>query len=136
MIRLRAVLALATVALLTALPIPARSCELLVLAINTGDTTGTSWTRGDVIANQVDGFAWSAKEGLPLFWKIKIGGVTVAQCEAYLDAVADVNGNVTKLRGKRLDYNSLSTPLKNTLNSTGVLTVTKTQADNYVKSVP
>ena len=136
MIRLRAVLALATVALLTALPIPARSCELLVLAINTGDTNGTSWTRGDIITNQADGFAWSAKETLPIFWKIKVTDATVAQCWAYLDVITDATGGVVRLRAKRLDYNSLSTPLKNTLNSTGVLTVTKTQAENYVKSVP
>ena len=50
-----------------------------MLTKDTGDTNGTSWTRGDIITNQADGFAWSAKETLPIFWKIKVTDATVAQ---------------------------------------------------------
>lgn len=108
--------------------------ELLIVAFGDG-VSDTQWTRGHVVTVQPDGHPWTVKEGLPTFYKILIPGATVAECWGYLDAVTNADGTTAKLRGKKLDYNSLSTPLKNQLNRDGYLTVTKAQADAYIKSV-
>lgn len=106
--------------------------EILVLAQSVHSNDDMKWCQGDITAIHEDGHVYGALEGLPRLWKIKIPGATVEECRAYTAAVFDQDGNMTKLRGRRLDYNTLPTPIKNTLDSTGEITVTKAQADAYV----
>jgi len=113
--------------------------RLLVLAFDPGGT-GMKWEIGHVIDVKPDGHVWGAQEGLPKFWRIDItGGVTVADCEAYLAEVFTTNANgdpvKTKMRDRRLDYAGLPNPIKNALTNTGAYSVTKTAADSYIKKV-
>ena len=104
------------------------ACEILVL--NRADIpTNSDWQRYDPVCVKPDGFNWGDREALPKFYIVKLPQITVTQGETFLIP------NITLRRKKKLDYNNLSTAMKNELNSTGMLTlnVSFLVASNYLK---
>jgi len=94
---------------------------------------------GHVIDVKPDGHVWGAQEKLPKFWIVKIPGMAVETAREYLKSLEDLtNPNdpiQIGMRKWKLDYNTLSTPIKKKLNDTGTITVTETQAIAFMTRI-
>lgn len=99
-----------------------------------------------IVGVQPDGHVWGSKETLPDFVIVKIPGVAVVAAEELLahqvedDAgvpTLDADGKpvVFRRRRWRAVVDSIPNAIKNTLLTTGQVTVTKTQIKNYLQRV-
>ena len=119
--------------------LPATGAELLVRAFDSFEADPESdrltWKIGYVITVQPDGHPWSPAEGPPKNWIIKVSGMTVAEAEQYLLEAYDLTGAdavVTRLRKWKLDTTKMTGAVRNKLTAEGTLSVTRTQALNFM----
>lgn len=87
---------------------------------------------GDPVVVRPDGWQWGAAEGLPLFWVVKVPGATVAQLEQYVEALSNADGTVNRRRSWSIDTAKMPGNIRNQLNTTGVITITLTQVQNFL----
>lgn len=106
--------------------------ELLVKAVSATHSDPVTDARGcykvgDPVLVMPDGHPWGAEEGLPKFWIVKVPGATVAQ-------LADYVVSVWNIRRCRWFVNTalIPTNVRNTLTSTGTITVTLAQVQSYL----
>ena len=105
--------------------------ELLIKAVDathadpSKDARGC-YKRGDVVVVKPDGHTWGTQERLPLFWVLKVPGLSVAECDTYLepDALPEF-GMKTRRRKYRLDAADLPKAATDDLEASGVATVAK-----------
>ena len=130
-------------------------CEILIFAGNNThadpdtDRRGC-WKRGYPVVVKEDGHPWGAEERLPKFVVVKIPGMPAAKAEAFLepqmvdDAGVPVYENVVEAQPRwgiyrrkawRIAWASLPAGIKNTLQTTGEITVTVAQIRNYLKRI-
>jgi len=117
--------------------------ELLVLAFETFNTDPQqdlmAYKLGHIIDIKEDGHVWGTQEKLPKFWIIKVPGMAVADAQEYLKMLQDFtdlnNVKTIGIRKWKLDYNLLPAAAKNTLNSTGIVSVNKTTVLNYLSRI-
>lgn len=114
-------------------------CWLLIRAF--ADTIPTGCDVGHVVEVRPDDCAWGALEGLPRFYRVQITGLDAARVKAKLEA-ADVTVNPATMeitgyirdRLYRISLADLPAATRTTLQTTGQLVVSKTQASNYIRS--
>jgi len=132
--------ALLVLALLLAFAVPARSAEFLILAFDTygGDVESDrfAWKIGHIVDVRPDGANYGTQERLPKFWIVKVPGITVAQAMEYLEPKMDQQQQIEiGIRKWKLDANAATAAIRTALTTTGVVTVSKTQALNYIKLI-
>ena len=126
-------------------------CELLIFIRNNThadpekDRRGC-YKRGMIVGVQSDGHVWGSKETLPDFVIVKIPGVAVAAAEELLEHQIEDDTGVPTLDGdgkpvvfRRRRWRAVVDPIpnaiKNTLLTTGTVTVTVNQIKNYLQRV-
>lgn len=115
--------------------------EILIKAVDAVMSDPTldsqqSFKQGHPVVVMPDGWAWGNEEKLPLFYILKLPGVSVDSVTAYLAPWTDVDG--TTLIGPRLwriIFSSLPTNVKNTLNVTGQYSTTWSVIKAYFKNL-
>lgn len=129
-------------------------CEILIFAGNRSHADPVidrgEWKRGYAVDVKEDGHQWGASETLPTFVIVKIPGVPVAKAQAFLDpqdvddAGLPVYENVIEARPRRAIYRrkawrvkwaDLPAGIRNTLQTTGQVTVTVAQIRNYLTRI-
>lgn len=110
-------------------------CTLLVFAAasnthadSTKDQRGC-WKRGMIVEIYEDGRCTEAPSSNSKMVFVHIPGVSKAQAEKYLEQTE------TRRRTFILDWSTLPTVAKNTLQNTRELTVTLTQVKKYIRSL-
>lgn len=130
-------------------------CEILVFAGNNThadpvkDRRGC-WKRGYPVVVKEDGHEWGAEEGLPKFVVVKIPGVPAAKAQAFLepqmvdDAGVPTYENFIEAEPRRalfrrkvwrVKWADLPAGIRNTLQTTGEVTVTVQQIRNYLRRI-
>lgn len=130
-------------------------CEILIFAGNNTNADAETdrrgcWKRGYPVVVKEDGHEWGREEGLPKFVIVKIPGVPAAKARAFLEIqevdddgipVYDVIGQASprpamyRRRAWRVAWASLPAGIRNTLQTTGTVTVTVAQIRNYLRRV-
>lgn len=94
------------------------------------------YKRGDIVVVMPDNHKWGNAECLPTFVIVKIPGLGVETAKKYVEP-AYVLGNetfgVAERRKWRILVDSIPAIIKNTLLSTGQVTVTLAQVRNYIE---
>lgn len=90
------------------------------------------YKRGDPVVVMEDGHPWGSEEGLPKFWIVKIPGATVEQVLQYVEELRDAGGTRNRRRAWGVDTTRMTGAIRNQLNSTGTITVTLAQVQNYL----
>lgn len=104
------------------------------------------WKRGMPVCVKPDGHTWGREETLPKFVIVKIPGVPVAKAEAFLETQfvndsgvanlgADGRPTTYRRRAWEVAWNSLPAGIRNTLQTTGVITVSVAQIRNYLRRI-
>jgi hypothetical protein len=110
--------------------------EILVKAISTTHPTQDHWCYklGDPVVVMDNDHPWGALEGLPNFWIIKIPDATIAEVQHYIDMLYDQPTDLTPSKRRRWYLDNVKVPqhIWNELESTGTLTGTKAQLDNFM----
>lgn len=93
--------------------------------------------RGDIIDVREDGFEWGKKERLPDFYFIKIPGLSVTGTAQYKFPEGGIIGQaspnvVLKFRLWKTNVDVVPSAIKNTLLSTGKVTVNWSQIKSYI----
>ena len=130
-------------------------CEILVFAGNNShadpveDRRGC-WKRGYPVVVKEDGHQWGREEGLPKFVVVKIPGVPAAKARAFLDAQMEDDAGVPtydnfieavprrtafRRRAWNVAWASLPAGIRNTLQTTGTITVSVAQIRNYLRRI-
>jgi hypothetical protein len=130
-------------------------CEILIFAGNNThvdpvkDRRGC-WKRGYPVVVKEDGHQWGREEGLPKFVVVKIPGVPAAKAEAFLEEqLVDDSGvpayeNLIEAKPRparyrrkawRVAWASLPSGIRNTLQTTGTITVSVAQIRNYLRRI-
>lgn len=97
------------------------------------------YKRGDIVDVRPDNFEWGKEEGLPTFVKVKILGLAVSTVKQFMESEVG-DGFVIPLETvvRRRKWNVLvdnvPAQIKQTLLTTGEVTVTLTQVRNYIKN--
>lgn len=128
--------------------------ELLVKAVSAThpdpikDAQGC-YKRGDIVDVRPDGFEWGKSEGLPNFVVIKVPGVDHTSNKHLMqphqeqstekDPKSGKDKPVTKTLKRRLwnvqlDHESIPQNVKDTLKTTGKVTVTKEQIQGFIQN--
>ena len=120
-------------------------CELLIKARNAQHADPEKDRRGcykvgHIVVVQNDGHEWGAKEGLPNFVKVKIPGLSADVVRDLIDEQReDDSGNDTggifRRRRWRVRVADIPATIRNTLLTTGEVTVTRAQIRNYVSRI-
>lgn len=107
--------------------------EILIKAVAPNQPDAAKLARcyavGDPVVVMPDGHEWGAAEGLPTFWIVKVPGVSVETASAYLERAQAA----ARRREWNLDPTDLPVGVRDTLLTTGVITVTPAQVVNFVK---
>lgn len=113
--------------------------ELLIKAIDAThsdpvkDKAGC-YKRGDIVDVRPDGFEWGREEGLPTFVKVKIPGLAVSTIKQFMESeMGDLETTVRRRKWNVL-VDNIPVQIKQTLQTTGEVTVTLTQVRNYIKN--
>lgn len=120
-------------------------CEILIFAGNNThpnpekDRRGC-WKRGYPVVVKEDGHPWGVEERLPKFVVVKIPGVPAAKAAAFLEAqlVDDAGAPFTGIfrrRAWQVAWLALPAGIRNTLQTTGKITVTVAQIRNYLRRI-
>lgn len=90
----------------------------------------------DPVVVMPNGHTWGAEEGLPKFWIVKIPGMAVETArrwvELWWDTADPEKPSIVQRRLHRLDRTKIPATVLNTLNTTGVITVTAKNAQRYM----
>jgi hypothetical protein len=127
--------------------------ELLIKAISANHSDPIKneqgcYKRGDIVDVRPDGFGWGNSEGLPNFVRIGVTGVDASSIKNFMVSHYGMTGiqGVTGLFETRqvvlkrrlwnvlLDDASMPQTIKDSLNSTGRVTVTKDQIQGFVQN--
>ncbi len=116
--------------------------EFLIKAIDANhlnpvkDKSGC-YKRGDVVVVHPDGHEWGKSEGPPKFVIVKIPGMTVEEAQKYVKSEGDApdpENPITLTRRKyKFHIDDISEEVKNELETKGVVAITKTQAEGFLK---
>ena len=117
--------------------------ELLVLAFDTHNADPEqdlfAYKLGHIIDIKPDGHPWGTQETLPKFFRVNVTGATVGECNEWIKQALDFTdlGNVkpTRIRKWKFDINSLGTAAKKKILEEGVITVTKAQVVNFMRTI-
>lgn len=95
------------------------------------------YKRGDIVVVMPDGHAWGKEEGLPLFYIVKVPGLSVALVRNLLagepDFLDPTGKGIIKRRAWTLNLSLVPAPVLNTLNTTGIYTTTLTAVRNFIR---
>lgn len=116
-------------------------CEILIKAIDTShvdplkDRIGC-YKRGDIVGVEEDGYEWGACERLPKFYLVKIPGLSVVIARKYerMEMESDDPDNKTVYRRRKfhIPVDAVPAGIRNTLQTTGQVTVTVNQISLYL----
>ena len=106
--------------------------EFLVRAITSANPDG--YKRGDPIVVRPDGWPWGSSERPPMFFILRVPGVTVAEVEAFVQPRDRVLFG--KQRRYTFDIDRLSPQIRSDALSLGVVTMTRTAAIAAMKEKP
>lgn len=118
--------------------------EVLMLAFDTINPDPNldlfAYKMGHVIDIKPDGYNWSPGERTKeKFWIIKVPSMTEEEVQDFISSKFDFTdlANVKQIgiRKWKLDINSVPAAIRNTVLSTGTITVTKSAIQNYMKLV-
>ena len=126
-------------------------CEILIFAGNNTHTDPEKdrrgcWKRGMPVVVMEDGHTWGREETPPKFVVVKIPGVPAAKAKSFLDPqmVDDAGVPVVSQDGRPVAYRrkewkvawaSLPAGIRNTLQTTGTITVSVAQIRNYLRRI-
>lgn len=117
-------------------------CWLLIRAFS--DTDKTSWQLGDIVEVRPDNFSgWGTQETLPKFFRVQITGVSAETVKGMLE-LAETHQEIQpdqtfktvydRVRNWSIKPADVPAAIRNELQSTGTLTITKNQALNFIKN--
>ncbi|MFN3075352.1 MAG: hypothetical protein ABT940_00445 [Alphaproteobacteria bacterium] len=96
------------------------------------------YKRGDVVAVLPDGHVYGRLETLPTFVKVKIPGLAVATAQNWvrpeMDLTDPLKPVMLKRRLWRVRVDDIPAAIRNTLITTGEVTVTLTQVRSYIQN--
>lgn len=96
------------------------------------------YKRGDVVVVMPDGHRWGTQEGLPVFVKVKIPGLSVATAMAWLqerlDTTDPLKPRLLRRRLWNIAVSDIPQAIRTALLTDGEATVTLTQVRSYIRN--